>query len=515
MTSSRARWLVAAVALAAGLADGATVARAQEGRRAPRRATEQRRGGEPPEQRRGTRRPGEDTGSLVVPLRRDTMIGTARGRGEAVSVRRECAACHEGVHDMQLGRGPGASATCLECHADAHATTQALYAGRVRGVDARPDTMFLAGVPCSGCHTDTTFAQPAGPRRFAALDRMCTSCHGERFGGMLARWREGLQWRARAVDAYVSRAESDGRLGGGAARTRVRLARDVMAFLREAGAIHGVRAADRAFRASVDSTAAAYAHAGLAAPARPRLGPDPARNSCLLCHYGVESARLTVFGETFDHGTHVVRGEVACSRCHTDADLFTGGRRARGMEDRRLDPRHGKTTLTAGSCDGCHHSPTQKLSCSACHGDDARLGRPVRVTMALRLTPADAPTRRAVPFSHAEHPNVACASCHTTPRKVREVVACRDCHQDHHREQTRGCTACHGTTMRADHRRDAHLKCASCHAPGTVAMLLPNRTVCSSCHTAQEQHVPARECAPCHLQATPAELRRRALAVVP
>jgi hypothetical protein len=515
MTGMRARWLAPVAALAFGLVGVSSVASGQEDRRATRRAAEQRRGAERPEARRGVQRSREDTGSLVVPLRRDTLIGIARGSRGVVTLRGECAACHEGVHDMRLGRGAAAAAPCLECHTGAHAATQALYSGRVRRVDARPDTMFLARVACLDCHTDTTFALPAGTARLAALDRMCTSCHGDRFSGMLARWREGLSWRQRAVDAYVARAGSDGRLGAGGARTRARHAGEVMAFLREAGAIHGVRGADRIFRAALDSAAAAYAHAGVAAPAPPRLGPDPARSSCLLCHYGVETVRQTVFGETFDHATHVVRGDVACSRCHSDANFFTSARGGRGDEERRLDPRHGKTTLTAGSCDGCHHSPRQKLSCAGCHGDDARLGRPMRVTMALHLTPEGAPTRRTVPFAHADHPNVACASCHTTPGKVRDVAACRDCHQDHHREQVRSCTDCHGATMRADHRRDAHLKCASCHAAGTVAMLLPNRSVCTSCHTAQEQHVPARECAPCHLQATPAEVRRRMLATVP
>lgn len=483
----------------------------REDRRATRRAAEQRRAVSP---RRGADTV-EDTTSLVTPLRADSIKGAPRGAKGVVTLRTECMACHPTVHDVTLGRSPGPYTACLECHADSHKETQALYAGTVRGHDVHPDTMFLARVPCAGCHVDTTFAVTKGAARLAAYDRMCTSCHGERFGGLLSRWIAGLDWRERAVRGYVERASKDGRLGAQRPRARVHEADEVAKFLKAAGAIHNLLGADRLFRAALREASAGYAAAGVTAPALPALGPDPAKVSCLRCHYGVEGASKAVFGQTFDHATHLVRGNVACAECHSKVGFFAAERSAGPSAERRVDPRHGKTTITAAGCDGCHHSPDQKLGCAACHGDDARLGRPVRVTMALRLQPANAPTSRIVPFAHSDHASTPCSSCHTSPGAVRKVVACAECHRDHHAETTTRCSTCHGADTKVAHARDAHLRCTSCHSRETVAMLLPGRAFCVSCHTAQANHQPGGDCSTCHLQATPGELHRRMLAARP
>lgn len=458
----------------------------------------------------------EDTTSLLTTVGGDSLIGAARGAGGVATLRGECAACHQGVHQVDLGRGPGPAPSCLECHESDHEPVQAFYAGAVTGVDVPADTMFVARVACAGCHVDSTFAQPAGAPRHAAYDRMCTSCHGERFEGMLADWRGGVEWRTRAVDAYVTQAAADGRLARGDARGRVQAARAAMRTLRTAGALHNVRGADRLFRAAVDSTVAAYRLAGLAAPPRPALGSDPVATTCLGCHYGVEAARDTVFGQTFDHASHVVRANVACKDCHTDEGYFLDGKSGGAEEDKDVNPRHGKTTVSAKRCNDCHHSPTQTLSCTACHAyGDQRMQRPVRVSMALNLRPENAPKSRDVPFSHPQHREVKCESCHKSTSEVRQVVGCRDCHDDHHTERAKNyasCTACHTGAAQAKHTRDDHLRCTSCHVRQTVARLLPTRTLCLTCHVKQVDHEPGKECSTCHMQATPQQLKQRILA---
>ncbi|MCC6929726.1 MAG: cytochrome c3 family protein [Gemmatimonadaceae bacterium] len=462
--------------------------------------------------RQSTKEVEVDTTSLVTPVGGDSLIGTARGLGGEATLRSECAACHEGVHKAPLGRAPEVSLTCLGCHDTSHQVEQSFYAGLVRGARIHPDTMFVTRVSCAGCHNDSTFAAPHGPQRLAAMDRMCTSCHGRRFSGMLARWRTGVEWRSRAVAGYVSQAAGDARLAGDAARSRVRGARQAVDLLQLAGPVHNVRGADQLFRAALDSTASAYARAGVAAPARPALGPSPATNGCVSCHYGVETARKTVFDESFDHATHLVRSAVACKECHSNYNYFAGGGTSSPSVDRDVDARHGKTTLTKASCESCHHAPTTKVECTACHATDARLKQPIRVTMALTLQPEKAPRSRAVAFQHSQHEKTTCAQCHTTPGAVKEVSSCASCHADHHKEKASGCAQCHGNTMLADHKMDTHYKCVSCHVRETVARLLPDRAFCLSCHVKQVTHEPGRECAPCHLRQSPTEVRRRILA---
>lgn len=476
-------------------------------------ADSRRRATKDAEQRRNAAaEPKVDTTSLVTPTREDSLIGVARGGGGEATLKTECATCHEGAHAAPLGRSAAVSATCVDCHASSHAPVQAFYAGVVHGISIAPDTMFVARVSCVGCHSDTTFAVPAGSQRQSAYDGMCTSCHGRRFAGMLARWRGGVEWRAQAVAAYVGKAAADPRLAGDAARARVRGARQSLELLRTAGALHNVRGADQLFRAALDSTAAAYTRAGVAAPPRPAIGPGYAGNACMSCHYGVESARATVFGQVFDHNSHLLRADLACKECHSDASYFQGGGRSVPNEDRDLNPKHGTTRLTAASCESCHHSPTTKVACTSCHTGDEHLKRAIRVTMALKLRPEKAPKSRVVGFQHVQHEKTECETCHTTPGSVRSVPTCASCHTDHHKEKASGCVSCHGSGMLATHTMDTHYKCASCHERETVAKLLPDRAFCLSCHVKQATHEPGRECAPCHLRLSPTDVRRRMLA---
>ncbi len=467
---------------------------------------------DPSSVRRNAGRQVVDTTSLVTPVRVDSLIGVARGAGGTAMLRTTCASCHEGVHGAALGRDSTAAVTCNACHATSHAAIESLYAGTLPHVALRADTMYLARVSCAGCHVDSTFAASPGTARVAALETMCVGCHGTRFRGMLASWQEGLAWRAQAVAAYVRQASSDARLSSPRARARVLAARQTLEVLRLAGAVHNVRGADGLFRTALASAAAAYAMAGMGAPPLPLLGPDPSRSACLGCHYGVEASTSTVRDETFQHASHVIRGRLACRECHSDAAYFTAPAAGADSSARTLDPRHGRTTLTTASCTGCHHSATAQLPCATCHAADTRLARPVRVVMALALQPEKAPRSRPVAFQHAEHARSTCESCHATPGNARNVASCSSCHTDHHRERAVGCVACHGTTMLATHTMDAHFQCASCHVRETVARLSGDRPFCLSCHVKQVTHEPARECAPCHLHLSPAQVRQRILA---
>jgi Class III cytochrome C family len=419
------------------------------------------------------------------------------------SGRLDCTACHPAVHATMVGTASDKASRCITCHVAAHDAVRALYSGGGTNPAVRADPMSRARVDCRGCHTDQALGAQSAAPRLAAIGRACTACHGTRFDKMLPRWAEGLNWRARAADEYVASANADSRLAVRPdAQARLRDAAADLARIRLGLGLHNVSAADALLRSAVGKTAAAYRSAGVSAPPPPSLGPDPAATSCAYCHYGVEGARDTVGGRPFDHADHVIRADVACRRCHSPADYFAPGTRA-------VDARHGQTTVTTAACNACHHV-TSGLACTTCHTPQALASRTVPVTLPLTLTPAGAPSARAVAFRHDAHAAVACADCHTSRTSIRTVAACASCHETHHRD-ARDCTACHGATLATEHKAADHFACAECHATPTLALLTGDRTFCLTCHADRREHHPSRECAPCHLQMSPAEVRARIL----
>ncbi|HVX38214.1 MAG TPA: cytochrome c3 family protein [Gemmatimonadaceae bacterium] len=442
-----------------------------------------------------------DTGQRVA------VVEASAGEASGGAMRNDCLSCHTAAHQSVLGRGPAALVRCEECHAKVHAgyrNIEALYAGTTRDSAVHADVMYQAHVACVQCHAEGTLAK-APAARSADLDAACTSCHGPKFAGMVARWIAGADWRTHDVSGFVNRAAADARLGGSAARAKIQFARQAAAFVASGGAVHNIKGSDALLRDALDSVSVAYKLAGVEMPAAPALGPDPARVSCVGCHYGIESARDSAFGLRFDHGAHVLTANVACTKCHSGADYLVPSKRDSTKD--LVDPRHGKTFVTASTCETCHHAATNAAACTACHSP---VTRTIAVSMPLKLTQRGAPASRTVAFDHARHASVDCANCHTSRPAVRNVASCDNCHQNHH-EQATQCSACHGTTTHDAHKAADHLNCTACHARQTVAMLTPNRAFCVTCHADHVNHKPGRECSSCHMQSTPAELKQRIL----
>jgi Class III cytochrome C family len=320
---------------------------------------------------------------------------------------------------------------------------------------------------------------------------------------MLPRWSEAMAQHTGVVDAYVVVARADRRLvGNTGARALLDSARADVALVVSGGGVHNVVGADALLRAAVRKTGAAYSGAGLPVPPPPALGPDPSTVSCAYCHYGVETASDTIFGQTFRHADHVVRADIACARCHSSATYFVGN-------GGQPDPAHGKTTVTAAACSECHHV-TSSVACTTCHDRQALGSRSESVTLALHLERPGAPTSREVAFRHGAHAAVECTSCHTSRTAIATVVPCATCHDAHHR-QAADCTACHGAKLITVHTVADHLACAQCHARATLELLTADRTFCLTCHVDRRAHHPSQECAPCHLQMSPTEVMARIL----
>ena len=178
--------------------------------------------------------------------------------------------------------------------------------------------------------------------------------------------------------------------------------------------------------------------------------------------------------------SHRRHRDVACTACH------------------RSERTHGELVVrTARDCQSCHHSAERATPCARCHAPGELREThevPVRVAVSVRR---DAETR-PLPFRHAWHGDVQCATCHTTPVTLAATADCASCHREHHRVDAE-CRLCH-RPAKAEHTRQAHLGCAGsgCHTMSQPMELRETRNVCLTCHVDMVDHRPGRECAACH-----------------
>jgi hypothetical protein len=194
--------------------------------------------------------------------------------------------------------------------------------------------------------------------------------------------------------------------------------------------------------------------------------------------------------DTFPHDRHQ---QLACLTCHASR---TG---------------HGRLTFVPPrGCQLCHHDAPATSDCARCHQAGERAA--VR-TLVVPIAVGERPAReRSVDFAHATHGALRCLECHQVPVTLQPGAAvreCRACHEPHH-AAGRPCAACHaGAQPRAAHAAlpDAHVACDECHTESIVALLMPDRSLCLTCHAEQREHQPGAECSSCHLLASPEEFR--------
>ena len=239
----------------------------------------------------------------------------------STSVDLNCGDCHASRHRKPIPEDTIPTARCADCHETVHAEEQRLILGLLPDEPIRPSPMFMGGVTCRSCHVVPGQPGVRPGQSLTASDAACTGCHGNQWGGYLARWRRGYQRRDQWVSLYVGaalRASGDSVRHPGA-RAKARRARTLLAFLREAGPLHNLPASDRIMRDALRMAVQAYAAAGMAAPAAPELGPPVQAGTCISCHYGIEEAaaeRDTVTGRRFTHGDHLFRAYLPCDACH-------------------------------------------------------------------------------------------------------------------------------------------------------------------------------------------------------
>lgn len=184
---------------------------------------------------------------------------------------------------------------------------------------------------------------------------------------------------------------------------------------------------------------------------------------------------------TFEHARHE---SVSCTTCHSTR---TG---------------HGSLRALARDCQGCHHGNTPVgRDCVRCH-TAVEIGPSRDVAMPFALSVWPQPRSRPVGFAHDRHGRLECASCHAEGRTRTVQRTCASCHDDHHVAEL-SCASCHPAS-RTTHTVAVHATgCAAsgCHERERGAAVSPVRATCLACHAEQRDHMPARECAPCHLSA--------------
>jgi hypothetical protein len=149
-------------------------------------------------------------------------------------------------------------------------------------------------------------------------------------------------------------------------------------------------------------------------------------------------------------------------------------------------------------CLTCHHVRRRALPCTTCHRP-AEVHGERAVANPMQVGAWTAPKPREFTFDHRWHDTLTCGDCHERSLTNAPVAECRSCHEAHHTPEAT-CSRCHGLAAAGVHGDAVHQGCggAGCHVNADVLRLPPSRTLCLSCHAAQQDHEPNGDCAMCH-----------------
>jgi nitrate/TMAO reductase-like tetraheme cytochrome c subunit len=296
----------------------------------------------------------------------------------------------------------------------------------------------------------------------------------------------------------------------------------------------------------------------------------PNAGTCLSCH------AMRTLVEFPEHDPH----EGVCSSCHnphTQSEVIEAANSCTDAgchtDPAAESPFH--QGLPPGVAEGCvechaaHDFSAAGRTCLDCHGDifddvprrgsvtgdhpDFSAGpvapadEPEEVTGAILpgltgLTGVIHPTLQAAPlvaalvqvagadsveFSHGQHRDVDCSSCHTSEGGhgtllITGLTDCRSCHHSEPGPVAGGCGACHGgqagpvggiqvardlsltvgpgtrsAEIEFDHEVHASQDCGECHTGGLS--MTADRVDCNSCH--EDHHEAGSSCKTCHVSA--------------
>jgi nitrate/TMAO reductase-like tetraheme cytochrome c subunit len=268
----------------------------------------------------------------------------------------ECTQCHLAIQHKII-KDIETIADCRTCHTGSHQAQKILYTGEGgKGVPhAVPNVMFEKGLSCKGCHVfHEEKGQLVKSDTLRARADSCESCHGKGFARLQKNWALAAANKLRDLRAIYERADREVRESRQAKRTEARALLDEAAFnmdiVERGKSVHNITYSQALIAASWDRVNEALRLIGSTyVPEKITFQASAASDSCLSCHEGIEEISGSVFGLRFPHKSHLVRQNIDCSSCHSNART------------------HGELIATKQTCAGCHHQDPKK-DCGACHG---------------------------------------------------------------------------------------------------------------------------------------------------
>jgi hypothetical protein len=271
----------------------------------------------------------------------------------------ECSRCHTEIRHEIAGMPSISrfSGSCEKCHPEnVHFGPREMYAGTGGiGVMNSPDTMFLTGIDCVGCHKSQKVSEAAlFTTRFTerALEESCVECHGPGTEKMLLTWKRvlmelGNDLNQRVFDVQRELYEAKGR---GVDEKSLRRAEGLVteaqhnaSFVLLGKGAHNIGYAIKLLNYGRNNTEEALAH--LKEGYRPQ--EIQTRYNCTaLCHEWIQDRPVPLGGTSFRHPPHLEN--MDCMDCHSPRE------------------RHGETYFR--DCDVCHHGEgAGRVRCVDCH----------------------------------------------------------------------------------------------------------------------------------------------------
>ncbi len=338
----------------------------------------------------------------------------------------DCEECHNAIQHGLVKMVSTLEVECSSCHPDQHSEVKELYMGiGGKEVPANPSSMFMTRVGCNGCHLVHREVEGFGNVKVAG-EASCIHCHGTEFHGMLGNWKQEI---STSLDRMIEIMDTTEKIVSGHSRSdgyvdalrSLETARHNLKVVEMGGGVHNVGYSIELLQSSYESIEESLRNVGSNhrfTPPRLIAAGDQAKQGCSICHIGMRTKKVNVFGLVFDHSIHLEFG-LECLRCHEQIAEYS-------------EEGHGSLKLKIDDCEQCHHKGNS-YDCSRCHGE-------------FRKNPVDF---RGLLFVHENHlagEGVKCDNCHVgiATRDVR-IGRDMDCHSCHHRQEEVACQSCHRT----------------------------------------------------------------------
>ncbi len=305
---------------------------------------------------------------------------------------------------------------CRNCHEATHQGVLRMYVGLGgRGTPMIPSHMFQVRVECVACHIVPKQEEGAAKivgQTFRPTEQACVNCHGEKYRGMLQRWRDTLA-RMREIAASKLAAARTALETADPKNPKLPRARKLVGdgdfnvqFVALGRGVHNVF-----YAADLLKLSNSWADEALALLGKPPAKADDTLvrgGYCgVLCHEqaGVKQLETVTYRkQKLPHVRHVTEFGATCTACHS-AEV------------------HKTVSATPAACSSCHHRP-QNERCESCHSAQSAFYRGEAKTGLVKLEPNSMVNA------------VACTGCHDWSKKhSRKAVGekCTGCHDPGYR----------------------------------------------------------------------------------